>query len=475
MIKIWDKMKNLKFPLGLAIIIASLAIYKFHFLFLPYYWDEAWPYSTAVHLLYNHGLSFLPSSIPSEISRGHPLMFFFLAATWMKIFGTGLFSGHCFALLISTTLLIIIFLFCRRFFSERVGFIACLLFATQAVFIAQSVFLMPEVLMALWTTVCFYAYFNESKLLYIVGATAMLLTKESGGMLIVALCCYELLQFAFSTERQYKLLFKKMILVFTPVGFALIYFIIQKIEYGWFLFPFYMKYLSSKWDSFSVNLPSGAAYLFIYFGRNGLTIFVIIALAAIAKSKKTYFSLDQKKIISALSLYIILYLLFSSVNYYIPRYLLCALPPFIIVGSVLIEKVFSRFKFVYPIIIAGLAATFIFYYANTTNYGDMDYTPSVTADLKIVSFCEQHQLYDSSIYATTVLRIDFTDSCAGYLTGKQFKNIQSDFSDKTRYCIISNDEPDDDVYNLVKNNSQYRMIKRTQESNKWREIYELKQ
>jgi len=158
-----EKLRRYEYPAGIGLIIIALIIYKFRFLSLPYYWDEAWPYSAGIHDLYTNGLSLMPGAISSFVARGHPLMFHFLAAGWMKVFGTGLFAGHCFAMLISTLLIISIYLFCKTFFSERIGFIACLLFGCQAIFISQSSFLMPEVLMALCTMLCFLTYFTEKK------------------------------------------------------------------------------------------------------------------------------------------------------------------------------------------------------------------------------------------------------------------------------------------------------------------------
>ena len=100
----FELFKKNKYPIGVAVIIIALAVYKFPFLSLPYYWDEAWPYSVAVHAMYNHGLSLIPGAVAPFVARGHTLMYFFLGAAWMKIFGTSLFSGHCFALFISISI-----------------------------------------------------------------------------------------------------------------------------------------------------------------------------------------------------------------------------------------------------------------------------------------------------------------------------------------------------------------------------------
>ena len=163
--------------------------------------------------MYRHGLSLLPGAVPPFIARGHPLMFHFLAASWMHIFGTTLFSGHCFALTISVMMIMMTYLFGRDFFSARVGFIAALLLSTQAVFIAQSAFLLPEMMMALWSLLCFYSYLKKKYILFILCAAAALITKESGLIIICALAIFEITRYLFSKEKDNKAVLKKINLV----------------------------------------------------------------------------------------------------------------------------------------------------------------------------------------------------------------------------------------------------------------------
>jgi len=60
----WEKLRKYKYATAIGLIIIALLSYKFRFLFLPYYWDEAWPYSVGVHDLYDNGLSLMPGAIP---------------------------------------------------------------------------------------------------------------------------------------------------------------------------------------------------------------------------------------------------------------------------------------------------------------------------------------------------------------------------------------------------------------------------
>lgn len=462
-----------KYELGLLLILVCLVIYKLPFLKLPYFWDEAWPYSVGVNEMYKHGLSLLPGAVPPFIARGHPLMFHFLAAAWMKMFGTSLISGHAFAMAVSLLLVVTVYISGTRFFSNRVGFIAALLFAAQPVLISQSAFLMPEVMVGLWAMLAFYFYFQKKAILFVLSASALILTKEPGAMVIVTLFFYETGIFLFSDPRIFRDLLRKLVLIVLPVFMAGLYFLAQKIKFGWFLYPFYMDHLSSNWINVKENLPSGAAYVFIYYGRNGLSIFIIISIVVLLLKKERAFSADQKKILGILSCFVVFFLLFSTVNYYIPRYLLCAFPPLILTATALMDKAFGRRPVIYALIISGLVGTFIYFYGNGIKNGDIDYSPSIRTDMQVVSFCEQAHLQQAHIFANSVLRIDFNEPVAGYLSGPQFTNIESDFSQQTEYCIFSSDETTKEQVERITREYNISLVKRFELGYAWKEIYKV--
>ncbi len=105
--------------------------------------------------------------------------------------------------------------------------------------------------------------------MFIVFATAMLLTKESGCVLVIALSFSELMNYLFSKEKSLAYLLRKQAVIAIPVGFAFVYFFIQKMQYGFFLYPLHANYILSGWTKITSALPNLMAYLFIYDGRNG--------------------------------------------------------------------------------------------------------------------------------------------------------------------------------------------------------------
>src|SRR4051812_16040636 len=94
------------FRILLIVGVVGFILFKIPHLYLPFYWDEAWVYAPAIKIMSQQGLSMLPGAIPVEYSRGHPLFFHFLGSGWIKLFGDNNFSVHCFALLISTLLIL---------------------------------------------------------------------------------------------------------------------------------------------------------------------------------------------------------------------------------------------------------------------------------------------------------------------------------------------------------------------------------
>lgn len=463
-----------KYLIATLIAIAIVVIYKLSFLPLPYYWDEAFPYSTAVHTMYHHGISFSPAAVPPDISHGHPPMFFILGAAWMYLFGTSLIAGHSFALFVAALTAFTTFLFGSRFFSPRVGFIATLLFCSQAVFISQSAFLMPEMIMALFTLWAFYAYFAGKNLLFVIITAAMLLTKESGAVLIISLACVECYSFLTSKTYGIKNLLVKAAYIGAPVAIASLFFIAQKALYGWFLYPSHIGYISSRWTDFKQNLPGGIEYLLIYYGRNAFTLLIIIAVIySYSKRHRNNASGNFRKIAPVFGCYIIFYLLFSSVNVFIPRYLLCIFPPFIIIGAALTERAFTSFRLLYPLAIAGICAACIYFYSIPLPGGDRNYAPSVKTDLAMVRHCELLGLQEKHIFTTSVLRLAFNDVYAGYVTGKPFTDIQWEFDKNTEYCIFSLDEYDASLFDKIKRENDLQLIKRFRDSYAWCELYKV--
>ena len=130
-------------------ILLILVIFKIPQLYLPAFWDEAWSYLPAIMRMAERGPSLLPDPQTAELFRGHPLFFYALVSLWIKFFGTSFFAMRLLPLLVSMLLLIVLFYFSKKYFGRMIAATATLFLLIQAVFLAQSSMLLPEMLLAL--------------------------------------------------------------------------------------------------------------------------------------------------------------------------------------------------------------------------------------------------------------------------------------------------------------------------------------
>src|SRR5512145_3276940 len=135
---IWRLISQNKFLVFTIGIIILFFISKLPYLQLPFYWDEALVYGPAVRKMAITGISLLPDALPIELSRGHPLLFHVLNASWLHIFGNSLFSVHLFNLLVGCTLVFVVYLFCKKYYTGYIGTAAAFVLCLQPVFMAQS-------------------------------------------------------------------------------------------------------------------------------------------------------------------------------------------------------------------------------------------------------------------------------------------------------------------------------------------------
>ena len=124
--------------------------------------------------MYKNGPSLLPGVIDAYLYRGHPTFFYFITTVWMKIFGPSLLSIHSFFIIISTCLIFSVFIVGSYIAGKTVGLLASTCLLATPLFIAQAGFLLPEVILALFSILTVYFYFKQKIVLEIVFGTLLL-------------------------------------------------------------------------------------------------------------------------------------------------------------------------------------------------------------------------------------------------------------------------------------------------------------
>ena len=221
-------------------------VFKGTHLQLPNYWDEAWVYYPAVAAMAEAGPSLSPAAIPTDLSRGHPLLFHFLGALWMKLFGISRISGHSFALALATALATVTFLIGKRVQGTTVGWAAATMVLVNEAFLAQSAMLLPEVMLALFALLTLWAFVERSFLWFITAGCCTVLTKESGIVLMVAVLCWLLICALGKGGRRDRATWAWMGSCLVPIGVLALFLLVQQRVHGWFLFPDHVGLVT--WD-----------------------------------------------------------------------------------------------------------------------------------------------------------------------------------------------------------------------------------
>ncbi|MDD4746164.1 MAG: glycosyltransferase family 39 protein [Salinivirgaceae bacterium] len=451
------------------IIIIGFVIFKVQDLFLPYFWDEAWSYIVAIKAMVISGPSLIPNSIPPDLYRGHPLLFYFLSASWITLFGPEIWKVKLFMLFISIALLLSVFSFAKRNFNYQTAIISLVFLVIQSVFIVQSTLVLPEIMLALFTVLSLKAYLERKRMLVVFWLILALYTKESAIVIYMTILFFEIVDVWKNKERK---LFDIIYLGIPPL-FVLLFFVAQRVIVGWFFFPEHIAFLSL--DAFFSRFLGYSTNLFVFMGRNMLT-FTGFAALVILLIKKDPLLFEKKKERSVLTFFIVAYLLFSAVNFYSPRYLLSILPFVILIWVFFIGTLVKKYHFVIQIVVLLILFSNNLYFTINKRGGDdhtLGYRDLIYVQKEIISYCEQENLYSENLFTHFLMLHNLQNADLGYIRGDSiFVNANSRFSADTEFAIISANEFDPAVYAEIQSRSQ--LIKRFEKNGAWCELYQVR-
>ena len=471
---------NIYFLCFLFLIIIFIII-KIPYLNLPYYWDEAWVYGPALRIMEANHLSMMPDALPVSYSRGHPLLFYFLGAFWLRIFGTSLLSSHIFALTISVALLLMVFIFCSKFFSKKTGLIACFILTLQPIFLAQSVLVLPEVMLALFSIMTIYFFLKNNWTGYVITGSCAMLTKETGIAAIASVGIWFLILSFFIKKERIKFIqfISKSFLIIIPVIIFCIFLIIQKKINGWYLFPEHINLIESEPLLILKNIAKRAVYIFINDGR-------IIPFIAIIISSYFYFSKKKFQNNSAnipiiiLIIFSLTYLFVCSVNFYSTRYSLSLIIAFVIISAFFIVNLFEKNRHLNIFIICFFCLQiFINISKKSSSDSNLGYIEDIKTNKQMINFCVENKFLNKNIYADFLMATYLSNPYCGYITEQQ-KFSQSNFeNDKNEDLyifsnieLLKNNKANIEFYKKIKTSTNLRLIKRFESDFSWTEIYE---
>ncbi|HPG07656.1 MAG TPA: glycosyltransferase family 39 protein [Saprospiraceae bacterium] len=242
---------------------------------LPYFWDASWVYAPAIQAMVEHGPSLMPDAIPPDLSRGHPLLFHFLTALWIKIWGNGLVSVHLFMALISFGVLILTYLLARDWAGPEAGTLAATVLVVQELFLAQAPQCLPEAMLTFFILLSLWFYRRRQWTGYLFSATAMLYTKESGLVFIGVLAIHFLLKNWFEENTTSKrTLTTSLVWILLPVVLASLHYLWLKHRFGWYFYPLHINYFKGSWQDFYNDLRN---IWRVQWGRDGRWAISLVA------------------------------------------------------------------------------------------------------------------------------------------------------------------------------------------------------
>jgi 4-amino-4-deoxy-L-arabinose transferase-like glycosyltransferase len=478
----------------LLLLLVGFGLFKLGSLPLAYYWDEAWVYAPAVKAMVEHGPSLSPGALPPELSRGHPVLFHAMAASWMSLWGASRSSAHSFALAISLCVLVVTYLLGVQAGSKRIGLAAVCLLLVNEMFLAQSAILLPEMTMTLFLLGSVLAFLRGHKVAYLLCATAALLTKESALVLMLALFAWHILDLWSKRKTpQWRSAVTWSAVVIAPLALASVFFILQYLERGWFFYPEHLGMMtwspkdiiykakliftlafeeqgqlvltystcliaplalraSPRWAGVLSALLLTAA-IKVLWGRWEIPLvptlpaaLFCVGLAYFAFSRPIQ-QLDGTKgrLIGITYLFIVGYWSFSSLNFFSDRYLLC-LTPFMAVGaSSLLALVSDRIRsWVFPVVITCCAVPMMLSIGKDGRVGDtrLSYADAIRVQSELVSYCENEHLQQEKFHGSFMDRHYMTEPFLGYMSDTlPFWNVADTLNAGTRFAILSNASP----------------------------------
>lgn len=454
---------------GMALLLAVFVWLKLPVLGLPYFMDEAWSYAPAVHAMHDSGPSLLPGAIEPEHSRGHPLMFYFLAGSWMRAFGPDLASTHAFAL---TVTLIVLLLTCRLgqiVGGGRVaGFCTALVLAAQPAFFSQSVLVLPEMLVAGCAVLALIGLVEDRLWLFALGAALMLLAKESGIALLAAGGLWQLSHLRKLPRRTW---LQGMLWTIAPALPVSIFFLLQKLRFGWFLYPDHVGMMERSLVVLLEKTWSIVTFLFFNKGAS-VSLFAAFVVGGffLCQNWRTEDTAVRRFWLFSM-LFSVLYIGFSALNFLTMRYLL-VLYPLLAVGAIWSLARLTRKLPQGPVALTVLALAYAYIGSTlwyTPNSGialrsdtNMAYVDIVQVHQGLINECKRRSLYRQPLDAHFLTYFNLKYPQCGYLEpdSRPFnaRMIDETFRTPSAWLALTTVEADSHRQALLADTARYRVV-----------------
>jgi len=467
-------MKKCYHELILGILILGFIFFKIPHLNLPYYGDEGFAFGPAVHKMYNDGPGLLPSALPPDYSYGHPLLFHFLVSSWMHLLDNSIAGSKSFALFLAILLLVSIFYVMQKWFDKNTGLLAVTLLLLQPVFIAQSGFLLLEIMVALLGIWTIHFWFKRNFWMYALASSMLIMTKESGLFLIFALGLWQLIEFfIIKTDKLTFWLFVRRFLIMAAPAYVFgIFLLMQKATWGWYLYPLRMEDMNS--DPHKLNHLSWwtRQIIFVLHGRLYITIALLAGTALYFIIPGQRFTKKQWGFLVFLLMFIFIFKYISILNFISNRYFLIVITILIMLSSALIIHSLKKYTWLMGLFSGLLIFSQVMFAGIRKSPGDdsLGAIDNIRVHHQTVKFMEDLNAFDDRVFTHFLMRENLYRPVIGYLSGERlFTSISGNFNENVKYVIVTSLELWETE--SARQDERLRLLKRFEQHNAWAEIY----
>jgi len=468
--------KESVFHIAFGAFLLLFVFFKWSQLSLPFFWDESWVYGPALQLMAKDGPGLLPNDLHDWYSRGHPLLFHFLGSTWIKLFGSSLPVIHGFALSVSILYLVAVYWVAGRLFGWKAGIGAGLLVAAQPAFIAQSTMVMPEIFLAATTLAGFYFLIRKKYMLTAFAGSLAVLTKETGLAIFGSFMIYWML-ITLKNKQEFKLRksLTEFLMLCIPFLVFGIFLIIQYFQKGWFFYPAHVGMIDLTWSSISHKLEIIYKTLFVSSGMIAILLFSVSSTVDELVARKKL-SPELKNFLLPGLLLLVLFSLFSAVNFFTNRYLLPLSAIVLIPCAVLI--VGSRRPDWMKLAIFILLMSFSLSYSvlpQNHRVGDtsMGYVDGIRVNQDCINWMVNNDLQKDKVLTHFLMQIQLSNASSRYLEKEhEIRDVVTAWQDGVQWVVYSNFEKS---FNLdqLKQEHPLELVQRFESGKAFTEIYKV--
>lgn len=450
--------------------VILLIVIKIPHLALPYFWDEAWSYFPAIEQMAKTGPSLIPGAIPLEFSKGHPQLFLFLSSLWMKFTPNSILAERLLPLLISVSLLLIIYFELKKIVNRQAGVIAITLLSVQSLFLAQATMLLPEMLVALLLILSLLAFYRGHYIKYALVSSLMVLTKETAIIYAFVIGIFYLGNLLKQDKRgDFK--WRNLLFILTPGIVYSLFLLLHYLSFHVFFYATHLNDINLSGQLVWKKIGNGFNVIFTHYGRLLISIISIIVLILISIKR---LKIAHKRLLWLIITCIFTFIVFSAINVFILRYLLGAMVLFITGFSVLIAEAIKN-KYIQTALVLLISAVSLFFSLTNKKITDSDlgYVQVVNLQEEMVHYCESNKLYDEPISASFNLMYALENPDLGYRTTQiNFENLKNwDQYQHAKYFIYdcTYDDPKNTLSDIKYN---FKLLKSFRNEQAWGFIYE---